>query len=126
MDLDPDADSVKAVGSLTPPFPTAPADPPIFIRTCHVLNSDFKFNTALALSQGSPLVAYGHSCVDCSLNHAVKAGQLDRLAGHGRRKYYYVINRVENPARTTPLAFPVRQARQAIDGGGEGRLSALS
>jgi hypothetical protein len=137
LDFDSDVDSDDAAGGPRTPTletrarpepPTILADSPLLVRMSHALNSDFKFNTALALSQYNSLVAHGHCCISCSLRHAVKDKQQNRFAGNyfgaRNRVQFYVINRVnKNPARTTPLAIPVRRAGQAIEEGHRRRLA---
>jgi hypothetical protein len=93
--------------------PKIPATRPLSIRVSHALDSAFKFNTAMTLSQDSPcLVTHGNCCLDCSLKcvlglRALKVRQSD-VSG-----FYYIIDSVKILAKTTPFALPIRRAIQA-------------
>ena len=69
------------------------------LRVTHVLDSLFKFNTALALSEDSPVfVDSGHTCLNCALEKAIGFGLQDFYKDYGR----WIISHDPHPSNKVP------------------------
>lgn len=116
-DMDMSGDRLGPSSSTSPPRKRLKLESPFLIRTSHVLDSAFKFNTTMALSSGIPLVASGQSCLECGIEHAksIREAERARPSFSGEDEQYFIVNRVKSPAKTTPLALRGRPAVQAIE-----------
>lgn len=116
-DMDMSGDRLGPSSSTSPPRKRLKLESPFLIRTSHVLDSAFKFNAAMALSSGIPLVASGQSCLECGIEHAksIREAERARPSFSGEDEQYFVVNRVKSPAKTTPLALRGRPTVQAIE-----------
>jgi hypothetical protein len=69
------------------------------LRLSHLLNSFFKYNTALALTEDDPVfVNCGDACLQCCLQQAINFKETGWRQSYAR----WIINKVKNPERQVP------------------------
>ncbi|KAH8782606.1 hypothetical protein BGZ57DRAFT_261866 [Hyaloscypha finlandica] len=78
---------------------TESAPNPHQLRISHILNSSFKYNTALALTHDDPVfVNRGDACLQCCLNQ----GSDYEDTGFEQSNARWIINKVNSPGRQVP------------------------
>ncbi|KAK4223502.1 hypothetical protein QBC38DRAFT_425310 [Podospora fimiseda] len=91
------------------------------IRVSHILDSAFKFNTALALtpSEISPLILKGDCCLHCGMLYELEHDQRVRI---DHPKVFYIINKAQESKVTNPLPF---RDRRTINSSGVNKVTRL-